>query len=177
VVIALFLSGALNLFLIGAAAGVLALGARVAHDRPPGGGPGGGAGQLWRASQALPPPQARDFRQRLRAQVQSTRPLAEAGRQARHDAWLTGAADPFNAAATKAALTRARILDQATRQRLEDALVDIAGALPQDQRRAVFRALADPPPPRFNRMRRGPFGSGPPDGPPPAGPQAPSLAR
>ena len=51
-------------------------------------------------------------------------------------------------------------------QRLEEAVVDIAGALPPDQRRAVFRALATPPP-RFMRQGPGP-GMGPRPLPPPA---------
>lgn len=161
--IALVVSLVLNVFLVGAAVGVLALGARMARHGPPGVVAGGG--QLWRASLALPPAQARTFRQAVRAQAQNTRPMAEAGRQARHDAWLSGAADPFDAAATKAALARARTADQATRERLENAVVDIAGALPPDQRRAVFRALAEPPGPG-----RGRFGPGGPAGPPGAAP-------
>lgn len=166
----LIVSVALNLFLIGAAAGILAMGAHMAHQRPPG-RPGPGGGQLWRASRVLPPGEAQAFRQSLRAQARAARPLAEAGRLAREQAWLSGAGDRFDAAATRAALARARAADMQTRQRLEDAVVDIAGALPPDQRRAVFRALATPPP-RFNRPRPGP-GVGPGPLPPPEGPGPP----
>jgi uncharacterized membrane protein len=153
----LIVSAALNLFLIGAAAGILTMGAHLAHQRPPG-RPGPGGGQLWRASRVLPPAEAQAFRQALRAQAQAVRPLAEAGPRAREQAWLSGAAERFDAAATKAALARARSADMQTRQRLEEAVVDIAGALPPDQRRAVFQALATPP--RF-RQGRPPPGMGP----------------
>jgi uncharacterized membrane protein len=173
--VALVISVIINVFLIGTAVGVLALGARLAHEhRPP--GPGGG-GQLWRASMALPPAQARAFRQAVRAQAEAGRPMAEAGRRARQAAWLTGAAEPFDAAATKAALARARSLDQATRARLEEALVDIAGALPPAERRVVFQALADPARGRQAHMRMMHGGPPPPPGPPgPEGPEGPPPA-
>ena len=154
----------LNVFLIGAAAGILALGARVARERPAG---PGGPGQFWRASQVLPPPDARAFRQQLRARAESIRPQAEAAGRARREAWLTGAQPAFDAAAVKAALARARNLDMVTRQSLEDAVVDAAAALPTDQRRAVFRAMSEP-----RRFRGGPMRRPPPDGGPSPGPDA-----
>lgn len=178
--VALAISVVINVFLVGAAVGILALGAHMAREhRPP--GPGGG-GLLWRASLALPPGEARAFRQAMRAQAQANRPLAEAGRRARHEAWLAAAGPTFDAAAVKAALARARALDQTARSRLEESLVDVAGALPAAQRQAVFRTLAEPPmAPRRMRMMHGalpPPGPGPdpsapgdpgpgPDGPPP----------
>jgi uncharacterized membrane protein len=165
----LIVSVALNLFLIGAAAGILSMGAHLAQQRPARPGPGGG--QLWRASRALPPEQARAFRQALRAEALAARPLADAGRRARERAWLTGTGDRFDAATTKTALAAARAADMRTRQRLEEAVVDIAGALPPEQRRAVFRALAAPP--RFNR-RGPPPGMGPPA--PASGAPAPTNA-
>ena len=172
--VALVISVIFNVFLVGAAVGVLALGARLIHDRPPP-GPGGG-GQLWRASLALPPAQARAFRQAVRAQARAGRPMAEAGRRARREAWLTGAAEPFSAPATKAALARARAMDQATRTHLEDALVDIADALPPAQRRLVFQALADPARGHPGPMRMMHGGPPPPDGPGPEGPEGPPPA-
>lgn len=168
--IALIVSVVLNVFLVGAALGVLALGAQLARSNPPP-GPGIRGGQLWRASQTLPPATARAFRQQVRAQSQATRPLAQAARQLRRQAWLTGANDTFDANATKAALAQARTADMAMRERLEGILVDIAGALPADQRRSVFRAMAEPgAAPRSGRF--GPRQDGPPEGGP-LGPRPP----
>ena len=93
------------------------------------------------------------------------RPQAVANRRARQAAWRVGLNDPFDPAAVKAALSRSRTGDVAARARLEERLVDLAAALPDDQRRAVFRAMAEPPP---HHMRRGGFrGSAGPMGPPP----------
>ncbi len=161
----------LNLFLIGAAAGVLALGARMARDRPQGGGPPpGGMGQLARATMVLPPAERQAFRQALRREGESMRPQGEANRRARQEAWLVGDRDNYDANAVKAALARARVGDQAARARVEEKVVDLASALPPPQRRAFYRAMGAPPPPRPFRRPFGPRRFGPPPGEYPDGP-------
>jgi uncharacterized membrane protein len=159
----------LNVFLIGAAVGVFTLGAHLArdrgHERGPPPGPGAG-GQLWRASQGLPPEQARAFRQALRREAIAMRPQAQANLQVRMEAWRTGTREPFDPAAVKAALARARAGDQAARARIEERLVDLAAALPADQRRRVFEIMSEPPPRGMRRgLRGGPGPMGPPHPP------------
>jgi uncharacterized membrane protein len=143
--VALSISAALNLFLLGAAAGVIALGVRMAHEKPP---PRPGA--LREAAIALSPGHRPAFFAVLRARNQASRPDADQMRDLRRGAWSSLAATPFDAAAAKAKLAQARDLDQQTRAKLEDAVIDFAATLPADERAAlgqVMRQSIQPNPP------------------------------
>src|SRR6185436_16027779 len=91
--IALIVSAALNLFLIGAAAGVIALGAHMAHGGPARPGPA-----LHHAAMALSPPHRIAFFARLREVGRATRPTAQQARRLRWEAWATAGGRPFDAA-------------------------------------------------------------------------------
>ncbi len=177
-IIGLIVSGALNLFLVGTAVGVLALGQRLAQTRPDN-APRPGQ-EIMRAAAVLPPEEARKLRQALRREAIVVQPQIQASRQARRQAWLDGANADFNAAAVKAALAQARARDIATRARIEDTVVDLAADLTPEQRRAYFRAIARPPPPPgfWGGRRPGrPGMNGPFMGGPGFGPQGPPGAR
>ncbi|MFO1015719.1 MAG: periplasmic heavy metal sensor [Caulobacteraceae bacterium] len=155
-IIGLVVSAAINVFLIGTAVGVLVLGARFAQAGP-NTAPRPGQ-EIIRAAAVLPPEQAQKIRQALRREAVEVQPQVRASRQARRQAWLNGASEPFDAAAVKAALAQARERDIATRARIENEVVDLAADLTPEQRRAYFRAIARPPPPPGFWRRRGLMG-------------------
>jgi uncharacterized membrane protein len=145
-VAALIVSVALNLFLIGAAAGVFALGVNLAREnaRPH-------PGAYARATRDLPPATRRDMRQMLLGVWSQAQGQLAASRQLRSDGW-GGLADPKpDAAMIKQKLAQSRQLDTATRAAVEERIVDYALTLtPAD--RATFatgmrRVLAPRPPP------------------------------
>lgn len=133
-VIGLIVSVAINLFLVGAAAGVIALGARIAAHRPP-----VRAGALFWATERLPQPDRRQMRQMLRdarAEVQADADRSIALRTAAWDALNTPNPD---AAAINAKLAESRQADIGIRARVEQRLVDYAVRLPPADR-AIFAA-------------------------------------
>jgi len=137
---------ALNLFLIGAAAGVIALGVRMARE-----GPGPRPGAFVRATRDLPEPDKRNFRQMLRGAWAQTQPAAEQSRRLRLEAW-TALTDPkADAAVIKLELAQSRQLDLASRARVEEKIVDYVLTLPPaDRARFVAgmqRVLTPPGPP------------------------------
>ena len=137
-IILLVASLALNLFLIGAAAGVIALGARIAEASPvarPG-------PVLRRAAMALTPENRRSFVAVLRESGQAARPTTQQARQLRREAGASVGDTTFDAAAAKAKLGEARTLDQASRARIEDAVIDFAASLPTDERKRFGAAMA-----------------------------------
>lgn len=155
-VIGLIVSGAINLFLIGTAVGVLALGARLAQAGP-NNAPRPGQ-EIMRAAAVLPPEEARKVRQAIRREAIAAQPQVRASRQARRQAWLDGAGESFDPPQVKAALADARARDIAIRARIENQVVDLAAGLTPEQRRAYFRAIARPPRPPGLWERRRPFG-------------------
>jgi uncharacterized membrane protein len=132
-IIGLVVSVALNLFLIGAAAGIIALGSRLAKDgaRP--------AATLFWATQDLPEPERHDMRAMLRATRATV--LADTNRSlSLRDAAWAGLTDPKpDVAAIKDKLTQGRQIDIAVRTTVEEKIVDYAAQLsPAD--RALFSA-------------------------------------
>lgn len=126
--IGLFISLALNLFLIGAGAGVIALGLRMAREN------GNPAGALVIATRKLPQPDRREFRQMLAGE--RTANLADAGRSRalRIAAWSALADPKPDTAAIKSQLAESRQVDIGVRARVEERIVDYVAALPPSDR-------------------------------------------
>jgi uncharacterized membrane protein len=135
-IVGLVASLALNLFLLGAAAGIVALGARMAH-----GGAGQRAGLFVRATRDLPEPAGHDMRVMLRDAWLQVRPVADQSRQLRRDAW-TALADPKpDPAAIKLKLAQSRQLDASARAAGEERLVDYVLTLPPADRAAFVNGM------------------------------------
>ena len=135
--IVMIVSLALNLFLVGAAAGVIALGSKMAQTRPARPAP-----VLRRALLALPPPQRPPFIVAVRAATRGQRTDVIAARQTRREAWAALAAPTADPAAVKTRLAAARALDSRTRGGVEAAIVDYAARLPARDRIAFAQAMA-----------------------------------
>jgi uncharacterized membrane protein len=134
----------LNLFLIGAAAGVIALGRSMARENA-----GVRPGALMIASAGLPQPDRRDFRQMLRQTRAAV--IADVGRSRalRVDAWSALGDPKSDPAAIKAKLAQSRQIDTGVRATVEEKLVDYIERLPPADRAAfaagMRRSLAPPP--------------------------------
>jgi uncharacterized membrane protein len=145
-VIGLIVSVVLNLFLIGAAAGVIALGTRMAREntsaRP--------AALYW-ATQGLPQPDRRQMRQMLVGMRNAARPDAERSLALRVAAWGRIADPKPDAAAIEQTLAQSRQIDIATRTQVEDRIVAYAIGMPAGDRTILAagmrRALSPSSPP------------------------------
>ncbi len=131
-VLSLVASLAVNLFLIGAGAGVIALGARMARES---GSPRPGA--MFIATQGLPQPDRKNMREMLRQARLDT--LADTNRSValRAQAWSALAADKPDPAAIKAQLAASRQIDIVVRTQVEERIVDFALGLSPSSR-AIF---------------------------------------
>ena len=145
-VIGLIVSVVLNLFLIGAAAGVVALGSRMAQEnaaaRP--------AALYW-ATQGLPQPDRRQMRQMLVGVRDAVRPDAQRSLALRAAAWSAIADPKPDAAAIEQALAQSRQIDIGVRTQVENKIVAYAVGMPPADR-TIFaagmrRALAPSSPP------------------------------
>lgn len=122
----------LNLFVIGAVAGVLIIRQQaLARAGDP----------LMSAADALTPDRREAFRAMIGPTLLSLRPQLRDARMARHDAVARFQAQPFDRAAASADFARARADDAAARGQVEDALLDFAAKLPPDQRAAFAKGL------------------------------------
>ena len=160
--IVLFVSLAVNLFLVGALAGGLVIGQRLRGDRTP---PmqRGMAQPLWRAGDALPPERAQAYRQALSGAGPELRQAMRDARAERNEAWKSLGAEPFDAAGVKRRLAEVRGHEAEARGRIEERIVDYAAGLPAADRAALARGLTERP--RGDRPRGdGPRGDGPPPG-------------
>jgi len=134
--IGLIVSMVLNVFLIGAGAGVFALALRMAHasavQRP---------GAFVRAARDLPPAAKLSLRRSIRQAWLEVRPGVQESRALKVAAW--GAlADPAPDVATiKLKLAQSRQLDLQARTRVEEAVVDAALGLPGPDRAAFADGL------------------------------------
>ena len=162
--IAIAISLALNLFLLGTGVGVLVVGTRALVERADLRRGGGDGQRVFAAFQALPPDRRQALREMLRAQAMDAAPDLRAAAQARREANQLMAADHYDAAAVTAALTRARDAEGRARARLDDTLAArLATLTPQE--RVVFAQAMLRGPTRGNP--RGGRGGGRPPGPPP----------
>ena len=153
--IALIASLALNLFIIGTVVGGVLVGAKLRAETP-----AGAAGRprqpLWTAADALPPEQRRAYRHLLRGRAQHVGAQMRESRFARREAWLSMAAEPFNANATAQQLALARTLETTARGGVEDRIVAFAATLPPAERAILAEGLARSSPGAGPRAMRGP---------------------
>jgi len=162
-IIALFVSVAINLFALGVGAGGLLMAARMHDMHSRGARPGP---MLWAAGDELPPGQRREFRRLLREEGQGLRPSLREARQLRRQAWASLGREPFDAAGARATLDRARALELESRGKVESRILDFAGQLGPEERGKLAEGLARAPGPGpeprggMRRMH---------DGPPPRG--------
>lgn len=163
--VALALSLACNLFVLGAVAGVM--GARMRMEPPRQAAPGGNP--LIRAGDQLPPEQRAAYRARMRLAAAAAQPHAREAREARVEAARLFAEPEFDKVAATQALDRARTAELGVRQALEGAVVDFAAGLDTPERRLIADGLRRPAQgrPGGRGGRRGGFG---PEGPPMAPP-------
>lgn len=137
--ILLFASLALNLFVLGAAAGVYLLGPRL-HGPPRGGGPA-----MMAAAAALPEGQRAAYREALRAEAVRVGPQLRQARQVRREAWTRLGADSVDMAGISADLDRARALELQARADVDRVILGFAAKLPAADRARLGQALAQPP--------------------------------
>jgi uncharacterized membrane protein len=140
--ILLFVSLAVNLFVVGAAVGALVLGAHF-HGMI-GRGPRGGV-PMMAAARSLPADQAEAYRQMLRGEVEAVGPKMRQARQLRRAALARLGSDPLDAGAILRDLDAARSLESEARGQIDHRIVDFAYRLPPDQRARFGQALALPP--------------------------------
>ncbi|MGI8840333.1 MAG: periplasmic heavy metal sensor [Caulobacteraceae bacterium] len=133
--IALVASIALNLFLLGIAVTVIALGVyrkgEGAPQRP----------NLRSAALTLTPDQRTKFVALLRAEGDGVEAAGRQARSLRASAWGALAAASFDPLVAKADLARARALNQASRGKVEDAVMDFAAGLPSVDRARFGEAM------------------------------------
>lgn len=161
--ISLFVSLAVNIFVVGAFIGAAVIGP---HDHGRGrqaGGRGGMGGPMGPAAAVLAPEHRESWRAAVREQALAAAPKLRQSREVRRDAWLGLAKEPMDAQAVLAELGRSRTLEAQARADIDRRVVEFAGALPAEERARLAQALVQP--------RRGP-GSG---GRRPAGEGQPGL--
>jgi len=135
-VIGLVASIALNLFLIGAGAGVIALGMRMARETAA--GPPRSVGLIL-ASEGLPQPDRRNFRLMLHDVRNEVRADSDRSLAMRRDAWGALADPKPDAAAIEQKLEQTRQIDVGVRAHVEQRIVDYAIRMPAADR-AIFAA-------------------------------------
>jgi uncharacterized membrane protein len=134
--VGLIASIVLNLFLIGAGAGVIALGVRMAHETPAG---ARRPGALVTATEGLPQPDRRNMRLMMRDVLLQVKPDSDRSLALRRAAWGALADPQPDAAAINQKLAESRQADIAVRTRVEQSIVDYAARMPPADR-AIFAA-------------------------------------
>lgn len=139
--IALVVSLAANLFLVGLGAGALLFGHRGGEASAPVQPGGRGRAPLWMAARGLSEQYRPAYRQVLRNAMRETRgDLAEA-RRLKRGAFDAMASDPYDPKAVAADLERARGLEFKARTRLEQDIATFAATLPPAERAALAESL------------------------------------
>src|SRR5450432_823042 len=133
--VALITSAALNLFLIAAGVTLFALGANRIFDRPP------ERANLRAAAMSLAPRHRGELKSLLRAAGRSVQAANQQARALRIAAWSSLGSATFDPAAAKADLAQARTLNQASRGKVEDGVLDFAAGLPADERAGFGDAM------------------------------------
>jgi uncharacterized membrane protein len=140
-IILLFVSLAVNLFVLGAFAGV----ALTRFRPPPPQHFGQGRPGLAAAAAALTPEQREAWRQALRNQAQDSAPKLRESRMVRRQAWEGLGAEPLDAATIRADLSRSRQLEQEAREAMDERMVAFAATLSPQERTAFGKAVAQRP--------------------------------
>jgi len=133
--VALIASLALNLFLLGTGATALLLGARWLRADPV------QRSIPHRAAAAFTPDHRAAFLAMLRDEGTSVRGDNRQARRLRVDAWGSLGDTNLDPAAARAKLTQANALNQASRAKVEAAIIDFAVALPRPERAAFGQAM------------------------------------
>ena len=142
----LIASLALNLFLAGLIGTALVLDrGPAARDPAPAptaerAGPRGPRG-MWAAADRLPPEKAEALRQVLRQAAEEGRPRVARLRQARRDAVAAMVREPYDPAAVREALARARTEELAARGGFDEAVTAYAARLEPQERAVIAEAL------------------------------------
>jgi uncharacterized membrane protein len=137
----LFVSVAINLFVLGAVAGILGAGTHL-HMRHAGGPRFGGP--MAAAARSLPPDRAAAFRELVRAQAAAVGPKMRQARDLRRSAFLRLGAEPVDTAAIFRDLDAARLEQIQAQDAVDHRIVTFAAQLPRDQRARFAAALARP---------------------------------
>ena len=135
-IVGLVVSIALNLFLLGAGVGIVALGLRIARDNA-GARP---AAYFW-ATGAMSQPARRDTRRALLALRDQVRPDVQRSRALRVQGWNGLAAAKPDPAAIKGALAQSRQIDIGVRAKVEEGIVDHVAQLPPADRAAYAAGM------------------------------------
>lgn len=155
--IALVVSLAVNLFVLGGLAGVALMGFPI--RRPP---PQMGPPRMLALGEVLTPEQRTAWQTTIRQTAETGGPKLMRARLMRRNAWQALATEPVNPQAALTALDQARALEFQARSEMDRAVVGFAATLPAEERRKLGEALG--------KARRGPpmhgwSGGGPgPDG-------------
>lgn len=150
--VAIAVSLALNLFLVGLVVGSLLIGARLLGERSE--FRRGRGSDLAAAFQALPEARRQALRDIMRAQALDAAPDLREAAGARREAMRLIAAEPYDAAAVTQALERARLADGRARARIDATLASRLTEL-SPQERAVFARVMMRGPQRMMMRRRG----------------------
>jgi len=138
--VALIVSGALNLFLVGGIAGAAFMRHRIKAEYPVVGAVTGRA-PLWTAGRGLTVEHRQGLRAVVREANQANRDAMRQARSERRAVWKSFADEPFDAAKASRRLAAARELDVQTRGRVDEALVSYAATLPPRERAALADGL------------------------------------
>jgi uncharacterized membrane protein len=152
--IALIVSLAVNVFVLGGLVGVALIGLPGRGPPPP------GPPRLLALGETLTPAQRDAWKATIRQTAATGGPKLMRARQMRREAWRALTTDPVNPQAALAALDQARTLEFQARSEMDRAVVGFAATLPLDERRKLGEALV--------KSRRGPPMHGPMQGPMPA---------
>lgn len=142
-IIALFISLAVNLFAIGAVVGGLVIGVRMSEGRHMAMRPG--PPPLFAAAAALPEARQDAYRQALRGEAGQVRGALMRAGEARREAWSGVADDPYDPDAVRRDLAKAQAIEAQARSLIESRVVGFAGELSLEERRALAEALSRPP--------------------------------
>ncbi|CAN7445368.1 periplasmic heavy metal sensor [Phenylobacterium sp. LjRoot219] len=158
--IALIVSLAVNLFVLGGLAGAALRGGLRPPEPPPPGPP-----RLTAAGAALSDPQREAWQAAIRQGAETSRPKLEQARALRREAWRGLSIGPVDVEATLVALNRSRALEMQARSEMDRAVVGFAATLPADDRRKLAEVLSRArrhPPGEWSRDRGhpGPQGGG-----------------
>jgi uncharacterized membrane protein len=135
--IALIVSLAVNLFLLGGLAGAALMGGRP-HGPPPG---PAGPPRLLAIGEHLPPERREAWRTAVRQAGQTAGPKLMESRRRRQEAWRALGRDPADPQAALAGLASARALELEARGEMDQAVARFVATLPLEERRAVAETL------------------------------------
>lgn len=157
-VIALIISLAVNLFVLGGLAGAVLMGFPLHRPPPPQGPP-----RLAALGAELTPAQREAWQSTIRESAVTAGPKIRQARLLRDQAWRSIAADPVDTQAVLAALNQSRTLELQARSEMDRSVVGFAATLPASERGKLAEALSrgrrhGPPPGGWSGGGPGPGG-------------------